>query len=194
MLENMYIPKFNRQNSYHRKIAELSKRAHELAREIYEKGRRDLEGELRRVEEEIDVAVAELLGLGKAELVEFKKLLAILSGEELPVEEEEVVIPEKPVVNILNTSLQPSRESYIEVDVVNPSGEEIVFTYELPWGRGSFSLVSGKYRIPTPPLKPGKYTGVLKWRWRGEENVVNFVVDVALPEGPKRRSTLLDFK
>ncbi|MEM1568860.1 Eco57I restriction-modification methylase domain-containing protein [Pyrobaculum sp.] len=189
MLENMRIPKFDKCDPNHQKIVELSMRAHELAREIYGNGRRDLEGELRKVEEELDVAVAKLFGMDETELKELKKLLAVLSGEEIT-DEEEVVVPERPIVNVHNTSLQPDVGSYIEVDVVNPSGEEIVFTYELPWGKGSFSMVSGKYRIPTPPLKPGKYSGVLKWRWRGEEHSVDIVVEVAQPEGPRRRSTL----
>ena len=189
MLEEMYIPKFDKQNPLHQKIARLSMRAHELAREIYEKGRRNLEVELRRVEEELDVAVAELYSMSEVELREFEKLLAILSGEELP-EEEEAVIPEKPIVNVLNTSLKPNIESYIEVDVVNPSGEEITFTYELPWGKGSFSIVEGEYRIKTPPLKPGRYEGVLKWVWRGEENTVSIVIEVLEPVGPRRRTTL----
>ncbi|MEL9941011.1 MAG: N-6 DNA methylase [Ignisphaera sp.] len=191
MLENMRIPKFDKCNPNHQKIVELSMRAHELAREIYEKGRRGLEGELRKVEEELDVAVAKLFGMNETELRELKKLLAVLSGEEIS-EEEEVVMPERPIVNVLNTSLQPDVGSYIEVDVVNPSGEEIVFTYELPWGKGSFSIVEGRYRISTPPLKPGKYKGVLKWVWRGEENSLDIVIDVVESAGPKRRKTLLD--
>jgi len=184
------IPRYDSGNELHNKISELSKRAHDFAKEIYEKNRKDLENELKKVEEEIDVAVAELLGMSKAELEEFKRLLAILSGK-IP-EEEEIPIPEKLVVNVLNTSLQPDVESYIEVDVVNPSGEEIAFTYELPWGSGSFSIVEGRYKIPTPPLKPGRYTGALRWAWRGEESSLDIVIEVSEPVGPRRRRSLLD--
>ena len=190
IVDNVKIPKYDPENELHKKIAELSKRAHDLAKEIHEENRRNLETELRKVEEELDIVVAKLFGMGEAELREFKKLLAILSGSEYSEEEEEVAVPEKPTVHVLNTSLQPGVESYIEVDVVNPSGEELVFTYELPWGKGSFSIITGRYRIPTPPLKPGRYSGVLKWRWRGEEHSVDIVVEVAQPEGPRRRSTL----
>jgi type II restriction/modification system DNA methylase subunit YeeA len=105
---------------------------------------------------------------------------------------EEVEVPQKPLVNVLNTSLKPNVESFIEVDVVNPSGEEVKFEYELPWGKGSFSLVEGKYSIKTPPLKPGRYEGVIRWVWRGEVNTVKVTVEVSEPEGPRRRRTLLD--
>ena len=193
ILDFIKVPKYDPENGLHRSVSELSKRAHELAREIYGRGRTDLEGELRRVEDEIDIAVAKLFGMLEAELKEFKKLLAMLSGEELSEEEEEVVIPERPIINVLNTSLQPNTPSYVEVDVVNPSGEGVVFTYELPWGGSSFSVVEGRYRIPTPPLEPGRYRGVLKWVWRGEESSLDIVIDVSEPVGPKRRRSLLDF-
>jgi len=177
----------------HRKISELAKKAHELAGEIYGKGMRGLEDELRRVEDEIDVAVAKVLGLSDRDLREFKRLLAILSGEELP-EEEEVVVPERPSVSVLNTLLKPNVESYIEVEVVNPSGEEIEFNYEFPWDKGSFKIVDGKYRIRVPPLKPGKYGGSLRWVWRGEENITNITVEVSEPVGPKRPKVFIDLE
>jgi len=186
------IPRYDPKNELHRKISELAKQAHGLAKEIYKKGRRDLEVELRRVEDEIDASVAKLFGLSDRDLREFKRLLAILSGEELP-EEEEVVVPVRPSVSVLNTLLEPGVESYVEVDVVNPSGEELELVYELPWGRGSFKIVEGRYRIRVPPLKPGKYKGVLRWVWRGEESSLEVVIEVSEPMGPRRRRTLLDF-
>jgi type II restriction/modification system DNA methylase subunit YeeA len=86
--------------------------------------------------------------------------------------------------------LKPNIQSYIEIDVVNSSGEEIEFAYELPWGKGSFRLVEGRFRIDTPPLKPGKYKGVVRWVWRGAERSQEFVIEVSEPEGPKRPRTL----
>jgi len=78
------LPKFDPSNESHKKVVELSKRAHELASEIYKGGKESLREELRRVEEELDLAVAEVLGVSRAELEEFRLLLAVLSGEELP--------------------------------------------------------------------------------------------------------------
>ncbi len=51
--------------------------------------------------------------------------------------------------------VKPGVESYIEVDVANPSGEEVELMYEFPWGKGSFRVAEGKFRINIPPLKPG---------------------------------------
>ena len=190
------IPKFDPSNNLHLKIAGLSKRAHELARCVYSEEKPDYcrgvraEEELRKVERELDLAVAQLLGLSEDDLKEFERLYSILSGE-IPVEEE-VEVPERPAVSVLNTLLKPGVQSYIEVDVANPSGEEIEFSYELPWGKGSFRLVEGKYRIDTPPLKPGKYKGAIRWVWRGEERSQEFVIEVSEPEGPKRPRTLID--
>lgn len=191
------IPKFDPSNRLHKRIVELSRKAHELARCIHGGEKPSYcsniraEEELREIERELDLTVAQLLGISEDALKEFEKLYAILSGEEVPVEEE-IKIPEEPIVNILNTLVKSDMQSYVEIDVVNPSGEEIEFAYELPWGRGSFRLVEGKYRVDIPPLKPGKYRGVVKWVWRGEECSQEFVIEVSEPEGPRRPRTLLD--
>jgi type II restriction/modification system DNA methylase subunit YeeA len=195
-VENLSIPVFDPNKVLHRKIAELSVRAHELARCLYAKAKPsycssvNAEEDLRRVERELDLVVAQLFGLSEEDLREFEKLMAILSGEELPAEEE-VEVPEEPKVSVLNTLLPPDTRSYIEVDVVNPSSEEVEFYYEFPWGRGSFKVVEGRYRVETPPLKPGKYSGVLRYRWRGVERVIEVVVEVSEPPGPRRRRGLL---
>jgi len=198
IIDFIKIPKFDPNNDLHRRIAELSRRAHELARCIYASSKPsycagvNAEGELARVEDELDLAVARLYGLSEGELREFRRLMAILSGGKVPVEGE-VEVPKNPVVNVLNTLLKPYVESYIEVDVTNPSGEEVEFTYELPWGKGSFRITEGKYRINTPPLEPGKYRGVIRWVWRGNEYSREFEVEVSEPRGPRRPRTLLDF-
>ncbi|NAZ27795.1 MAG: class I SAM-dependent DNA methyltransferase [Caldivirga sp.] len=198
IIDVIKIPKFDPSNDLHRRIAELSRRAHELARCIHAGSKPsycagvNAGDELRRVEGELDSAVAKLYGLSEGELKEFRRLMAILSGGEVPVEDD-VEVPKSPVVNVLNTLLKPDVESYIEVDVTNPSGEEVEFTYELPWGRGSFKVTEGKYRINTPPLKPGKYRGVVRWVWRGKEYTQEFEVEVYEQKGPRRPRTLLDF-
>lgn len=196
VLDNIKPPQFDPANELHRKIIVLSRRAHELAKCIYADRKPDYctginaEEELRRVERELDLAVAQLFGLSEEDLREFERLLAILSGEGLPAEEE-VEVPEEPKVSVLNTLLPPDTRSYVEVDVVNPSGEEVEFYYEFPWSRGSFKVVEGRYRVETPPLKPGMYSGVLRYRWRGVERVIEVVVEVSEPPGSRRRRGLL---
>ncbi|MCC6005094.1 MAG: N-6 DNA methylase, partial [Thermofilum sp.] len=195
-ISKLGIPRYDPNNYLHRMIAELSRRAHELAKCVYvdEKHKHciniDAHEELKKIEAELDITVAQLFGCSKDVLKEIEKLMAILKGEEILVEEE-VEVPKEPTINVLSTLLKPEIQSYIEIDVVNPSGEEIEFAYELPWGKGSFRLVEGKYRIDTPPLKPGKYKGVIRWVWRGEEQSQEFVIEVSEPEGPKRPRTLI---
>jgi type II restriction/modification system DNA methylase subunit YeeA len=196
IIDVIKVPRFDPDNKLHRRIAELSKRAHELARCIYASSKPsycagiNAEDELRKVEDEVDKAVAELYGISESELKGFRRLMAILSGKESPVEDE-VKVPENPVVNVPGTLLRPGVESYIEVDVTNPSGEELEITYELPWGKGSFRITEGKHRINAPPLNPGKYKGVLRWTWRDSEYTKEFEVEVSEPMGPKRPRTLL---
>jgi len=81
------IPKFDPNNNLHKKIAELSKKAHELAKCIYSNNKPDYckninaEKELKKVEDELDLSVAELYGISKEELEGFKELMDILSGK-----------------------------------------------------------------------------------------------------------------
>ncbi|PVU69574.1 SAM-dependent methyltransferase, partial [Sulfolobales archaeon SCGC AB-777_K20] len=198
-LSDLNIPRFDPNNDFHRRITELSRRAHEVAKCIYAETKPDYcnnirnpEKELKEIEKELDKAVAKLYDINEDALNDFKKLFAILSSEEVPDESEEEITPQKPSINVLNTTLKPNVKSSIEIDVVNPSGKEITFEYEMPWGKGSFTLVEGKYNIETPPLRPGKYEGVLKWTWNNETNTIRVTIEVSEPEGPKRRRTLLD--
>jgi type II restriction/modification system DNA methylase subunit YeeA len=196
-ISNLKIPKFDPNNELHRRIAELSRRAHELARCVYASSKPsycasiNAGDELRKVEDELDLAVARLYGVSEGELKEFRRLMAILSGEEVPVEDV-VEVSKDPVVNVLNTLVKPGVESYIEVDVTNPSGEEVELMYEFPWGKGSFRVAEGKFKINLPPLKPGKYRGVVRWVWRGREYSREVEVEVSEPVGPRRPRTLLD--
>jgi len=92
-ISNLRIPKFDPSDDLHRRIAELSKRAHELARCVYASSKPnycagiDAEDELGKVEDELDLAVAKLYGISEGELKEFRRLMAILSSGEVPVEE-----------------------------------------------------------------------------------------------------------
>jgi type II restriction/modification system DNA methylase subunit YeeA len=183
------IPKFNPKNEIQRKIAQLSKKAHELAKCVYAEKLsyyKDVEAEeeLKRVERELDLAVAELLGLSENDLKELRKLMAILSGEELPVEE--VEIPQEPKVVVLNTLLSPNSPSHIEIDVTNPSREELAISYEFPWGKGSFRLIEGSKRVSVPPLSLGKYNGTIRYVWRGIEKTIDVTIEVSEISGPKR--------
>jgi type II restriction/modification system DNA methylase subunit YeeA len=195
ILDIVKLPKFDPKNELHRRISELSKKAHQLARCIHSSAKPDdcrsihAERELREVEKELDRAVAQLFGLSEDEIGEFEKLLAILSGSEFA-DEEEIEIPEEPKVSVLNTLASPGTQSEIEVDVVNPSGDELEIRYELPWGNGSFRTVEGKKRIEIPPLNPGKYEGTLKYTWKGTEKKMKIVIEVSEVTGPRRRRTL----
>jgi type II restriction/modification system DNA methylase subunit YeeA len=87
IIDNIKIPQFDPNNNLHKKIAELSKKAHELAKCIYSNNKPDdckninANEELKKVEDEIDLAVAELYGITKEELEGFKELMDILSGK-----------------------------------------------------------------------------------------------------------------
>ncbi|MCC6018879.1 MAG: class I SAM-dependent DNA methyltransferase [Candidatus Verstraetearchaeota archaeon] len=195
ILDIVKIPKFDPKNELHTRISELSRRAHELARCVYAGVKPDYcrgidaEEELKKVEGELDLAVAQLFGLSRDDLSEFEKLMVILSGGGLPVEE--VELPEEPKVSVLNTLLPPDVQSYIEVDVVNPSGEELEVVYEFPWSKGSFKIVEGKCRVDVPPLKPGKYGGVIRYCWGGVERVIDVNVEVSESPGPRRQRKLV---
>lgn len=79
--KKVYIPKFDPENKLHLKLSELSKKAHEIARKIYEEKREDLKLELNLIEEEIDKTVAQLYGIDNKELKEIKETLRILKGD-----------------------------------------------------------------------------------------------------------------
>lgn len=68
--------------STQRKLSELSKKAHWLAKQ-YEQNGLEAREELKEVEEEVDRAVAGLYGITDEELVEVRKTLRALRGEEV---------------------------------------------------------------------------------------------------------------
>lgn len=79
VLEHISLPKFEPRQDTHRKLAELSRLAHELAARIVEN---PLDWEAKRqlgeVEDQIDHAAATLWGLTDAELEEIRKALELL--------------------------------------------------------------------------------------------------------------------
>ena len=85
IIENtIRIPKFEVHNAIHSKLAELSKKAHEIAS-------KEEEEELREVEEEIDRQVARLFGLSEEEMGDVNDALRVVYGKgEVVVAEEEV--------------------------------------------------------------------------------------------------------
>ncbi len=73
VMDYVRVPKYDSNNEFHRKLAELSKRAHDLAA-------KSDRSELLKVEEEIDKLVAQIYGLSDDELKDVKESLRILEG------------------------------------------------------------------------------------------------------------------
>jgi SAM-dependent methyltransferase len=82
VLEKARIPRFDRKNPVHLRLAELSKQAHEAAK-VGDEMR------LREIEAEIDRQAAKLWGLSDDELREIQQSLRELAGEEEPQAEEQ---------------------------------------------------------------------------------------------------------
>ena len=83
VLKNVYVPKFKPKDKVHLKLAELSKRAHTLAKRCYEQNDLEAREELKEVEERIDKAVAGLYGITDKELEDVRRTLGILKGEDV---------------------------------------------------------------------------------------------------------------
>ncbi|MDI6903082.1 MAG: N-6 DNA methylase [Methanocellales archaeon] len=81
VLKNVYVSPFNPKDKIHKKLSELSRKAHELAKKYYEQNDLQAQEELKEVEDEIDKTVAKLYGITDKELNEIKKTLKILKGE-----------------------------------------------------------------------------------------------------------------
>jgi predicted house-cleaning noncanonical NTP pyrophosphatase (MazG superfamily) len=81
ILDNIRIPRFDPKDDLHRRLAKLSEKAHEVAREGDEKRLRD-------IEEEIDRVAGKIWGLSEDELEEIRENLEELSGELEQIEEE----------------------------------------------------------------------------------------------------------
>ena len=79
VVERIRIPHYDPSNPAHRRLASLSQRAHELAPAAYA-GDEAAQAELRRVEDQVDRAAAELWGLTTEELDEIHRSLEELRG------------------------------------------------------------------------------------------------------------------
>jgi methylase of polypeptide subunit release factors len=82
VVKNVYVPKFNPKDKVYLRLAELSKKAHALAKRYYEQKDLEAQEELKEVEVEVDKAVAGLYGITDEELEEVKKTLRVLRGGE----------------------------------------------------------------------------------------------------------------
>lgn len=169
---NVYIPQFDPSKKLHSTLSSLSKKAHELATKHYEQKDLVAQDEIRRIEDQIDEAVALLYGVTNEELEDIKRTLKILIEGESEVEEiieEDVVVPR---VRGLEVSIEPlqineGEAKQLEVSIVNSSDSAIdnleaearfegklLASSEIeridPNSSAAFSLVS-------PKLKNGEY-------------------------------------
>ncbi|MEM2187050.1 MAG: N-6 DNA methylase [Thermofilaceae archaeon] len=198
-LENLGIPKFDPNNPIHRELAELSRRAHELAKCIYAASKPDYclkirnpSAELERVEEEIDRLVARLYGIPEEALQDIKKLLAILKAEEVPEEEGEEGGEILPSVEFVKTEVIADHEDFIEFSVVTAGRcDRARLVLEGPWGVRELSLGEGRHRFEVN-LPEGVYE--VKYRFTcGEyscEGSINVTSSASQPTGPRRPRTL----
>ncbi|MEM4179860.1 MAG: N-6 DNA methylase, partial [Candidatus Caldarchaeum sp.] len=162
LYEYIILPKYDARNKLHRDIAELGKKAHELAAQIYASNKPDLIDQLRYVENEIDKAVAELYGLSDEELAEIKRFFAILAGEEMP-EEEAVDEDEKAELTVTfpKTVLTPNQPETITIHIINPDSQPLTITLQLPDNQTKTLTTNSQEHsqdIPINPLPPGTYT------------------------------------
>jgi hypothetical protein len=154
------IGRFDPLNFLHKKLAELSKKAHQLAQQSQEDG-------LRRVEEEIDKTVAQLYGIPEDELKEVKKCLAMLEGEEFEEEAEETVeLPSSiPDIFLRNNVVGEGKPFNVDVVVSNPLDKSLTnvsVKLKLFDGRfieKGFESIEGEVSFPLSfnGLKSGEY-------------------------------------
>jgi len=173
ILEKIKIPKYNPNNQLHRELSELSKKAHGIARGIYEEGREDLRDDLASVEEEIDRKVAELYGITEEELKEIKKCLRILKEgevEEEGGEEEEGVVllkEEKIEIELEPLLINENESQEMEIKIANHLKTEIqnavvkVMLEDKPLFKGEIAGIgsgeTGALTLNSPKLRSGQY-------------------------------------
>lgn len=167
------IPKYNSNNQLHRELSELSKKAHGIAREIYEEGREDLRDDLATVEEEIDRKVAELYGITEEELKEIKKCLRILKEgevEEEGGEEEEGVVllkEEKIEIELEPLLINENESQEMEIKIANHLKTEMrnvvvkITMADKPLFKGEIAGIgsgeTGALTFNSPKLRSGQY-------------------------------------
>lgn len=164
--ERLRIPKFIANNSLHLKLSELSKRAHELAKQIYEEKRDELKENLQQIEEEIDKLVSKLYGITDGELDEIRKCLKILREGEVEESEEEVVeVPSlEPDVYLFNPVVQENTPTKLGIIITTPLNEPIGnvrLKVQLPDKKHEYLFdkieKQEKQELQLPALKAGKY-------------------------------------
>jgi hypothetical protein len=154
------IGRFDPSNFLHKKLVELSKKAHQLAQ-------RNQKDELKKVEKEIDKTIAQLYGISEGELKEIKKCLAILEGEEFEEEAEEAVElpPSMPDISLRNNVVGEGKPLDVDVVVFNPLDKPLTnvsVKLEVFDGRfieKNFESVEGEVSFPLSfnGLKAGEY-------------------------------------
>jgi hypothetical protein len=85
--EYIHVPDYDPGNKIHKKLAELSEAAHDLATEYFEKKSLTAKQELSRTESDIDSTVGQLYGLTKVQLNEINRNLEILEKGQIDIEE-----------------------------------------------------------------------------------------------------------
>lgn len=186
IVEFLYIPKWSPTDPIHRKISMISEKAHEVAR----KGDTTL---LAKIEDELDNIVANLYNISTDKLLSIKRFYYMLSGMYVEEEEEETIeLPEKPSVNILNAVIEPDKDSYIEVSVVNPTDKEFDIELDLPLKKERLRVKDGNYKISLSAMSEGTYKAKIRWYWNNEINEEEFTIEVKAQQIKRKRTLRLD--
>jgi SAM-dependent methyltransferase len=132
VIDYIGIPEFDTSNVTHKKLSELSKKAHEIAKQVHGEGKEELLPELRQIESEVDRLVAGLYGIEDKELDEITKCFRILKEGEIEEVEETAEEPEELRVNFLNAVMSLNDVGSFEVAITNPLKEEVKIELQLP--------------------------------------------------------------
>jgi len=172
VLKHVYVPRFNPKDKVHIKLSDLSKKAHKIAKQIYEEDREDLKDDLKQIEDEIDETVAKLYDITDSELKEIKRTLRILKEgevEEEETEEEEIILPEqKPIeIKIEPLLIEEKKSQNMDIKVTNNS-EGAISDVQIRVTLGKDELLKDKtkkikaqssksFSFSSPELKSGEY-------------------------------------
>lgn len=153
-------PKYDPYNNLHKKIAELSKGAHKLAKCIYAKRKPDYcrevkaEEELTSVEDELDRAVAQLYNIPEDVVNDFKILSRVFAEEEVSEEnvEEEIF----PSMDFIKTDIVAEQTDFIEFNIFTAGlcdkAEVVLYA---PWGSQKLVLGDGRHRVEVKGVAEG---------------------------------------
>ncbi len=152
------IPRFDPKNAIHKKLSELSKKAHKWAT-LNEKKQID------RIEKQIDKLIAKLYGLADNELEEVKKSMMLLKGERIEEEEREQILKIDPDITLLTPVLYENEPSNIQLIITNPLDKQLTnikIKAEIPKIKTLEKLIDTiekeeKITIKIDGLKKGKY-------------------------------------